>query len=136
MKIIILMIFLLISNITYSQIHYIEVNPKEEKKYEHTEGHFDNASGVVFFVNDYSKYKRCTISGYLSDPTLENGINIKTGWEYEYTEAKVSADSTGYFEATIMTDNLPNIFIAVYYMGEPVGLKLQNVDITFSGSRY
>jgi len=138
MKTFILILFLLISGVTYSQTHYVRVSPKQEKQFEYKEGNYNNGSYFIFnpSISDFYEYKNCTISGYLSDPTLDNGIRIKTGWEYEYTEAEIIADSTGYFEATISTDNLPNLAIAVYYMGEPVKLSLEDVDISFSGKRF
>lgn len=46
------------------------------------------------------------------------------------------ANSSGYFEATITTNNLPLMLIAVYYYGEPVRLKLKDVNITFSGKAF
>jgi len=138
MKTFILLLFLLISGVTYSQIHYVRVAPKQEKQYEYKEGIYNNGSFFAFnpLLSDYFEYKNCTISGYLSDPTLDNGIHILTGRDFEYTEAAINADSTGYFEATISTANLSNLIIAVYYMGEPVKLSLEDVDISFSGKKY
>ena len=133
MKTFILLLFLLISGVTYSQIHYVSVSPKYEKQFEYEEGSFDNVSGFAFSINDYFLYKKCTISGYLSEPTLDNGVSFRTGWDYEFTEAKTTADSTGYFEITISTANFPQLLISVFYIGERVKLSLEDVDISFSG---
>lgn len=90
MKTTLVIFFFLITGVTYSQIHYIEVAPKHEKQYERKEGYYDNASGFAFDISDYYYYKKCIISGYLSDPSLTNEIVIKTGWDYEYTEASTT----------------------------------------------
>ncbi len=135
---IIILVFLLISGVTYSQIHYISVSPKYEENFEKAEGRFDNVSCFLFSINSVESIKAeyCHITGYLSDFPLENRIDVKTGWDYEYTEDQTQADSTGYFEAVVTTGNLPTLLINIFYSGEPLKVKLNNVDIYFTGSRF
>lgn len=77
------------------------------------------------------------MTGYIYDiSSLKNLVSIKTGWDYEYTEVETETNSNGYFKVTFSTDNLPRLGVFVYYDGEPLNVKLSDVDISFSGSKY
>ena len=138
MKIFFLIVTLLIlTSPAFSQTHYIRVSPKFEKSFEHKEGHYDNYAGFKFSMDlmDVVQTEYCTVKGYISDPSLEHRIDAMTGYDMEYTEAQVTADSQGYFSFTVSTQNLPELFIAVFYMGSQTKIYLEDVYITFSGKR-
>jgi len=138
MKTIFLTFFLLITGVTYSQIHYIEVS-STAKSHDPEEGYYDNIHLFSFSLNasEYWRAKSCTITGYIYNIPLNNSISAKTGWDFEYKEYNTQTDSMGWFKITISTDNLPKLGIGVNYNGELLpDLKLSNVDIYFSGSKY
>ena len=121
---------------SHSQISYIRVMPMTQVVL--SGENFDNATGFKFFLNTMESIqsKQCKFTGYVSDPTLTHSILAITGNDMEYVEAATDADTQGYFSFTISSDNLPELWVVVYYQGEQTEICLDNVNITFIGDKY
>ena len=129
---------MLISNITYSQIHYVKVEPVEHYHYEHQEGYFDNMALFTFYIKDYNNYEQFSIEGYFPEyftNTNDWKVSVKTGWEYQYTEKEWTPYSNG-LSARITTYNLPRVAVVVYYDGDQQPIWIQDVTIEMMYKKY
>jgi len=142
MKSIFFIILTLISVNCFSQdIHYLSVSPKYNYEEDFESLPYNNIAVFDFFLNEIESHqnKYCLIS-FAFDELGEYSVSAKTGWKYEYLEYSesftISNIDSSYCTVTVLTNNLPKIYIGIAYCGAKREIRINDVNIWFEEKKY